>query len=65
MYKKRMPLKPKGSNLFQENEVHFRYKSKATTMALGEHPHPPWRKGEEQDGLVSPKAELGKGNFQK
>lgn len=65
LYKKRMTLKPKGNPLFQENEAHFRYKSKATTMTLGGHPRSPWRKGEEKDRLVNPKADVGKGNFQK
>jgi len=52
----RMTLKPKGNPLFEENEVHFWYKTKATTITPRDHPCSPWRKAEEKDGLVNPKA---------
>lgn len=43
LYKKIINLKPKGKTLFQKNEVHFRYKSKATTITLREHLCCLWR----------------------
>lgn len=61
--KKRVTLKPKGNTLFQENEVHFRDKSKATITTLREHPHSLWKKEVGKDGSTNSKADLGKSNF--